>query len=241
MFLVLALAAAPFAASASEVVSDSVVLLHGLGRGPWGLKILEWRLERAGYQVYGLRYDARSASIELAAASVYEQVHDCCAGAARVHFVTHSLGGLVLRSLLSEHLVPNAGRAVLLAPPNGGSQIVDRFADQAWFRLALGPLAPRLGTGPEGIPRSLPPPSIPFGVIAGSRWWNPLGAVLLPGPHDGTLSVEATRLEGMADHLVVPHSHTFIMNSSRVAEEVQTFLRTGRFSEVPPPGAAQGG
>lgn len=208
---------------------DSVVLLHGLGRGPWALKLLEWRLERAGYRAHSLAYDTRSASIEAAAVSVHEQVQACCTDAARIHFVTHSLGGLVLRTLLAEHVIPNAGRAVLLAPPNGGSEIVDRFEQSAVLRFAMGPLAPQLGTRERQLPRTLPPPSIPFGVIAGSRWWNPMGALLLPGAHDGTVSVESTRLEGMSDHLVVPHTHTFIMNSRRVADAVKRFLESGSF------------
>lgn len=211
------------------MTSETIILLHGLGRGPWGLKVLQWRLERAGYRVQSLRYNTRSTSIEMAAASVYQQIEACCAGASRVHFVTHSLGGLVLRSLLAEHPFPNAGRAVLLAPPNLGSHIVDRLARHPLFGIVLGPLATQLGTGPEEIPQKLPSLPIPFGVIAGNRSWNPLGAALLPGEHDGTVSVASTRLSGMAEHLVVPHTHTFLMNSKGVAEAICSFLATGRF------------
>ena len=232
--LLLVLAALPVDAWASEPVSapEAVVLLHGLGRGPWGMKLLEWRLEHAGYRVRSIGYDTRSATIESAAASVHDQVQACCAAATRVHFVTHSLGGLVLRALLARHPLPNAGRAVLLAPPNRGSELVDRLGDGPLIRLTLGPLAPQLGTDAHGLPSTLPPPAIPFGVIAGDRWLNPVGAWLLPGPHDGTVSVASTRLDGMSDHLVVPHTHTFIMNSRRVARAVRRFLETERFREA---------
>jgi triacylglycerol lipase len=222
--------ATPLSAGA-VALPDTVVLLHGLGRGPWGLKVLEWRLERAGYRVHNIGYDTRSPTIEAAAASVHEQVAACCAEASEIHFVTHSLGGLVLRSLLSEHAVPNAGRAVQLAPPNEGSEIVDLFRGNPLFRFVLGPLAPQLGTRSADVPRSLPPLPIPFGVIAGDRWWNPVGGVLLPSPNDGTVSVESTRHLEMADHLVVPHTHTFIMNSRAVADAIRAFLETGRFAE----------
>ncbi len=215
--------------STATASSESVVLLHGLGRGPWSMKILELRLEADGFEVFSLEYDSRATSIEDVTASVDRQLRQCCDSSAKVHFVTHSMGGIVLRALLHDFPVHNAGRAVLLAPPNSGSEIVDKLSQYPLFELLLGPLAPQLGTSSDQLPRMLPPPSIPFGVVAGSHWWNPVGAALLPGASDGTVTVESTRIEGMDDHLVVPNTHSFLMNSPAVAEAASAFLRTGRF------------
>lgn len=212
-----------------ERARETVVLLHGLGRGPWGMKVLEWRLAGAGYEVHNIGYPTDANTLEAAADIVHGRYLACCEAAPTVNFVTHSLGGLVLRMLSSRHQLPNAGRAVMLAPPNRGSEIVDQLGNWDAFALALGPIAPQLGTGPEDLPARLPPPSMPFGVIAGSTWINPLGPLLLPSPHDGTVSVASTRLDGMSDHLVLPHNHTFLMNSGEVAEEVLCFLRNGSF------------
>src|SRR5665648_94031 len=143
--------------------------------------------------------------------------------AVQVHFVTHSFGGLVLRAYLSKYNPDSIGRAVMLAPPNGGSEIVDRFGSWRLFRSLMVPLAARLGTGPEDLPAMLPQPACEFGVIAGSHWINPIGPLCLPSPHDGTVSVFQTRLPGMKDHLVVPHNHTFIMDSQQVAFQVIHF------------------
>lgn len=224
---------------------DTVVLLHGLGRGPWGMKILELRLEAEAFEVFNLRYDSRASSIEEVTDSVDDQLHDCCATSRTVHFVTHSMGGIVLRALLHHHPVSNAGRAVLLAPPNSGSELVDHFSPYPLIERVLGPLGSQLGTLRDQLPSKLPPPSIPFGVVAGNRSWNPVAAALLPGASDGTVTVESTRLDGMADHLIVPHSHTFLMNSPVVADAIVAFLRTGRFPrstalipEIPPPAAS---
>ncbi len=225
----LVLSASP---SAATPASETVVLLHGLGRGPWSMKILELRLEREGYRVHSLTYNDRADSIEEAATFVHTQLESCCADAAALHFVTHSLGGLVLRSLFQNHAVPNAGKAVLLAPPNAGTQIVDRFAELRLFAWVMGPLAPQLGTGPEQLPKSLPTLPIPFGVIAGNRGGNPLGALFLAEPSDGTVTIESTRLPGMLDHLVVPNTHSFLMNSSEVAKAVSLFLAAGHFPRL---------
>lgn len=229
LVIVLLLLSGPAPAKA-EQRSDSVVLLHGLGRGPWAMKLLEGRLADAGYRVHNLAYPRRADSIEVIVAEVHREFIGCCSrGTGKVHFVTHSLGGLVLRAYLDKHRPRNLGRAVLLAPPNAGSEIVDHFRGWALFGSILGPMAPQLGTGPHDLPARLPILDCEFGVIAGNHWINPVGPILLPSPHDGTVSVNRTHLAGMKDHLVVPHTHTFIMNSKQVAREIIHFLRHGKF------------
>jgi pimeloyl-ACP methyl ester carboxylesterase len=213
--------------------SAPVILLHGLGRSSANMLILKWRLESRGYRVCNIGYDTRVDSIEVAADRVYEAVASCTETDRPIHFVTHSLGGIVLRSLLVRHELSTAGRAVMLAPPNRGSEIADWVRDLSISERFLGRLAGQLGTGPADLPRSLPSPRMAFAVIAGDRWINPVGPWLLQGPHDGTVSVASTRLDGMADHLVLPHTHTFIMNAAGVAEQIDAFLRTGRFRRGP--------
>ena len=208
---------------------ENVVLLHGLGRSSANMLILKWRLQARGYEVCNVGYETRVDSIEAASDGVFASLTDCFDTQQPTHFVTHSLGGLVLRSLLDRHAVDRTGRAVMLAPPNRGSEIADWVRSFPISGGLMGRLAGQLGTRPEDIPRDLPVPSIAFGVIAGDRWINPVGPWLLLSPHDGTVSVASTRLDGMLDHLVVPHTHTFIMNSAEVADQVDTFLRTGRF------------
>jgi pimeloyl-ACP methyl ester carboxylesterase len=194
------------------------------------MKLLEQRLSRAGYRVHNLAYPRRADSIEEIVADLHSRYLECCQlQGGRIHFVTHSLGALVLWAYLVEHPPAKIGRIVMLAPPNGGSEIVDRFGDWWLFRAFLGPMAPQLGTGSEDLPARLPVLDCDVGVIAGDRWINPLGLFLLPPPHDGTVSVNRTRLAGMKDHLVLPHTHSFIMNSSRTAREIIHFLRHGLF------------
>ena len=213
-----------------EQNSETVVLLHGLGRGAWSMNPLARRLVQAGYRVHNLGYPRRADSIETVVSIVQRSLNGSgMQNSHRVHFVTHSFGGLVLRAFLSKHSLSNIGRAVMLAPPNGGSEIVDRLGGWRLFGSLLGPLTPCLGTGQQDLPALLPPPDCEFGVIAGSHWINPLGPLFLPSPHDGTVSVRQTRLAGLSDHLVVPHNHTFLMDSPQVAQQVIHFLRHGSF------------
>jgi pimeloyl-ACP methyl ester carboxylesterase len=211
---------------------EAVVLLHGLGRTERSMRPLEQRLEREGYRVHNLGYPSRQHDAEQLIALLAAEVERCCRDAPRVHFVGHSLGGLLARAYLAEAKPPNLGRLVMLAPPNHGSELVDRLGEP-FLRFALGPVAPALGTDGNSLPRRLPPPHFEVGVIAGTRSINPIGSALIPGPNDGTVSVESTRLEGMSDFALVPASHPFIMRSPRVAELVLAFLASGQFYPAP--------
>lgn len=208
---------------------ETVVLLHGLGRSTGNMLILQWRLQNRGYHVCNIGYDTRVDSIAAAADTVFDSLSECARTKQPTHFVTHSLGGLVLRSLLDRYSIEALGRAVMLAPPNRGSEIADWLRTFPLTEILMGRLAAQLGTRDEDLPRRLPSPPIVYGVIAGNRWINPVGPWLLPAPHDGTVSVASTRLEGMSDHLVLPYTHTFIMSAFEVAEQVDAFLQAGQF------------
>ena len=213
--------------------AEAVVVLHGLGRTPRNMQRLADRLSAAGYAVHNLGYPSTRGRSDDWIARLAERIARRCGDAPRVHFVTHSLGGIVTRALLARDEVrpERLGRVVMLAPPNQGSEWVDRIGDWSGFRLVFGDVASELGTAPGSWPNRLPPADFPVGVIAGDAIVNPIGAWLVPGDSDGTVSVARTRLDGMHDFIVVPHSHTFIMDAPRVAEETLHFLAEGRFSE----------
>jgi pimeloyl-ACP methyl ester carboxylesterase len=191
-------------------------------------------LARHGYEVRYLDYPSRQAGIEELAQRLAREVEQCCSQPARrVHFVGHSLGGILVRAYLSQTRPPELGRVVMLAPPNAGSPLVDKVRENAIFVHFAGPAASELGTGENELPERLGPVDFEVGVIAGDRSWNPLGSWLIPGDDDGTVAVESARIEGMADFRVVPSTHTFIMRSPEVASETLHFLATGRFSPLP--------
>jgi len=222
-------AVAPAAPVAPSV--ETVVLLHGLGRSPRSMKALQVALARDGYEVRNLDYPSRRKPIEDLEEVLHEQIGELCADpGVRLHFVTHSMGGLLVRSYLSHRPCPSLGRTVMLSPPNHGSEIVDALEKIPFFGRHLGPSRGQLGTGATGIAARLGPLNFEAGIIAGRSSKLPFFSWLLPGPDDGVVSVRSARIEGMADFVTVERGHTFIMRSPRVIELTRRFLRDGRFA-----------
>ncbi len=217
--------------SPAEGSSDVVVLLHGLGRTDLSMARLKYRLSERGYRVVNVGYPSTQHSIEhLASEELGPALEECCAAAeGKIHFVTHSMGGIVLRYYLANHEIENLGRVVMLSPPNQGSEVADWLAENPVLQKVLGPWTEELGTGPESLPNRLGPVDFELGVIAGNRTLNPVFSRMIPGADDGKVSVERAKVEGMSDFLVVPYSHTYIMWNESVIDQVLHFLEQGEF------------
>lgn len=212
-------------------MTETVVLLHGLARTRFSMWPIQRALERAGYSVINIGYPSRRSSIEQLATQVFAGIEARLSELkpGRIHFVTHSMGGILLRQHLAQHVINNLGRVVMLAPPNQGSELVDRLGHLGLFRAINGPAGLQLGTGADGLPRRLPPVEFELGVITGSLGINPLFSRLLPRPNDGKVSVASARVQGMREFRVLPVTHTFMMNNRKVMELTLNFLKHGRF------------
>jgi hypothetical protein len=208
-----------------------VVLLHGMGRTPRSMKRLEWTMRNRGYQVQNVAYPSTRQSVERLAcdhlAPALRQID--LSSPARIHFVTHSLGGIVLRQYLEGNPLPNLGRVVMLAPPNQGSEVAARLKGNLFYKFFTGPSGEQVATGADDLPQRLGPVRFPLGVIAGDRSFNPFFSWLLPGPDDGKVSIASTRVAGMSDFMVMHTSHTWMMWRRPVIDQVLAFLETGRF------------
>jgi triacylglycerol lipase len=219
--------------------AGTVVVVHGLGRTSRSMSLLAARLAHAGFRVVDFDYPSTSETLEELTARLDRELSLCCAGEEEtVHFVTHSMGGVVVWAYLAGRAPGYGGRVVMLAPPAGGSELIDLLAETPLLESLVGPAGAGLGTDSTRATARLAPVGFELGVIAGDRSLNPLTSWIIPGPDDGKVGVEAARVPGAVDFLVVPGTHTFLMNRGDVADQIVHFLRHGAFSR--PPGRSPG-
>lgn len=213
----------PAASGATAGAPDTrelVILVHGMGRSPASMWMLARRLEADGYRVVNFGYRSTRGSVAELGARLGERAARQTGDAPRVHFVGHSLGTVIIRSMLAQAPPERAGRVVMLAPPNQGSSAADRWAP--WIGWAMPPIR-ELRTKPGTPARTLGiPEGVQVGVIAGAR--------------DRKVHVRETYIAGASDHRVVNAFHSFLMNRTDVHRMIVHFLRTGQFT----PAAASG-
>lgn len=209
-----------------------VVILHGIGQTRWNMLGIAWALNKAGFEArpFGypsLRHHTGALAKHL---SDYLEKTNVWSSGRPVHFVTHSMGGLVLRDYLASSASPSdwEGRAVMIGPPHRGSEVADFMARLKPYHWFYGPAGLQLTTAwQDATPARC---DYPIGIIAGNAGWPyPVAQFLFDGPHDGRVAVERTRLDGMADHIVLPVSHAMLPWRRDVHRQIIAFLRTGRF------------
>lgn len=221
--------------SLGALADDCVVLLHGLARSSSSMNKMEEALQDDGYRTANVDYPSRDFTIEeLAPLAVEAGITSCRARAdlEKIHFVTHSLGGILLRQYLSQRSIDELGRVVMLGPPNQGSAAVDELSDVPGFDWINGPAGRQLGKGDDSVPLSLGPVDFELGVVAGNRTIDPVTSAVLENPDDGRVSVEDTKVEGMNDFVIVDHSHAFMMRMPKTIQLTKRFLKSGKFLEA---------
>ncbi len=208
----------------------TVILLHGIGLTRRSMRGLEKKLHEAGYATCNLTYPSTSLPLEEICDFLHPLIQDAEKNAPPpLHFVTHSMGGLVARAYLNKYRPAHLGRVVMLAPPHHGSEVADFLQARmgALYRFFYGPAGQQLTTrfNRDEICGS---PDYETAILTGDfNCYNPFARWMIKGTSDGLVSVASTRLTGMKTHKTVHASHRFIMNRPEVVEDVLTFLGRG--------------
>lgn len=237
----IALCAAVLAGTAgpasAEPAKETIVILHGIGHSRLNMAITEMALKEQGYDTLNISYPSLKHDIATLSGFVHDRLD--LAGvwnkSAKVHFVTHSMGGLVTRTYLEKYKedIPHdkLGRVVMLAPPNGGSEVADLLKNFPPYQWVFGPAGQELTT--ENQTKNGIRPYYDLGIIAGTKEWPYIvAAFVIPGQSDGRVALEKTKLEGMKDHLTLPATHSFISWKPDVHKQIVYFLRNGEFEHA---------
>ena len=220
-----------------QTLPECVILLHGLARTSKSMLPFSEYLQAHQYLVVNVDYPSREFPIATLTEKAIPPALAKCRqhSISGIHFVAHSLGGILVRQYLSQEDIPELKRVVMLAPPNKGSQVVDRLKSLPPFNWINGPAGRELGTAPTSLPNSLGPVDFELGVIAGTTSINFILSLYLPNPDDGKVSLENTKVEGMNDFISLPVSHPYIMKDEAVMQQTVYFLQHGKFIQPPPP------
>jgi pimeloyl-ACP methyl ester carboxylesterase len=221
------------APQSGEARCPGVVLLHGIARTSVSLTRLERALRANGFATLNIDYASRRKPIAGLADDIHPEVARFAEREAPLHFVAHSMGGLLTRAYIAKYRPDRLAGVVMLGTPNGGSEVADLLSGYRLYNAFYGPAGLELTTTSTSRPDALPAVDYPVGVIAGNRFIDPVaGLLVLPKPNDGRVSVQSAMVAGMADHIVVKASHTGLPRHAGAIEQTIAFLRDGRFRTV---------
>jgi pimeloyl-ACP methyl ester carboxylesterase len=229
MLVLLCALACPLAAG------EVVILLHGLARSSSSMAKMEAALTKEGYTVHNLDYPSRHQSINTLATMVRAQVKALTKNDDTLHFVTHSMGGILVRTIQKQEPFEKIGRVVMLSPPNQGSELVDTLGEYRAFNWVNGPAGNQLGTDTNGFIAKLGSVKFDLGVITGDRSINGINSMIIPGDDDGKVGIESAKVEGMTDYKIIHATHPYIMKNDQAIALTIRFLKSGVFEDVDQP------
>jgi len=214
----------------SEPKHETVVLLHGLARSDKAMNKMAKKLQVEGYHVINHDYPSTTATIEELTPKIFKALKPQIKDAKTVHFVTHSMGGIILRQHLEKHELPNLGRVVMLAPPSRGSEVPDKLGNIFLYKWINGPAGNQLGTGTNSHPLRLKAPTFELGIIAGDRSINPILSMLIPGPDDGKVALTRVKPAAYTDYIQLHITHACMVWNKKAIAQTKHFLEHGLFN-----------
>lgn len=219
--------------NAGDDAKDCVIVLHGMARTKHSMNIIEETLRQDGYIVWNETYPSTKQKIEVSSVNHIKKGLDFCKqnNTLKINFVTHSLGGILVRYYLQDNSISNLSKIVMLSPPNKGSELADHLKDTKFYQWITGPAGQQLGTTSTSLPNRMDEINATVGIITGNKTNDPWFSPIIPGIDDGKVSVERAKLDEMTDFLVVESGHSFIMRKESVLKQIKYFLKNGKFDK----------
>lgn len=206
---------------------EAVVFIHGIWMTGLEMSLLRRRVAACGYDCHQFHNHSLLSTPRQNATRLDQYARRIDADV--IHFVGHSLGGIVLMHLFADHPEQKPGRVLLLGSPLKGSALAMMLNRNPITRMFLGRAIHQglLGDAPRWKGNRQ------LGMIAGNRGIGAATILMLgqlPSPNDGTVAVRETSAEGITRHLQAPYSHFGMLLATPVAEAACKFLRTGEFN-----------
>ncbi len=209
---------------------DSVVLLHGIGRTKNNMAYIEKHLTKHNYNVINIDYPSRKKTLKELTDIIKPAIEKHNIDKSKkIHFIAHSMGGLVTRSYIKKYHPENLGKVIMLGTPNQGSETADFLKDNLLYKNFYGPAGQQLITDQSKLKELNGEIDYPLGIIAGNYSLAPISSIIIPGKDDGRVSIERTKIKGMTDHIVIDTNHTFMVVNKEVQQQALYFIEHGKF------------
>lgn len=208
---------------------ENVILVHGILRGSSSMNKIRRGLSHQGFIVTDFGYSAKDGSIDEISARLHKEA--CKIGKGKIHFVTHSLGGIIVRYYISKYKPNNIGRVVMIAPPNSCSVFAAKLSNLPLYESILGRPGREIAHGEDCIVKDLPEPDFEFGIIAGGTGFKMGFNPFLKGDNDGTVLLNETKMSGMSDFMQIRGQHSLLLFSKEVVFGSINFIKNGKFQK----------
>lgn len=216
----------------SAQAKEGVILLHGIARSASNMEKIETSLKDKNYNVLNIDYPSTTQPLEEIRQTIHPSIQKFAKQNQKIHFITHSMGGLVTRAYLNKYKIKNLGRVVMLSPPNQGSEVADFLKNNFLYKKIYGPAGQQLITDQTPIDSILGEVYYELGIIAGTWSIDPLSSFIIPGNDDGKVSTERMKVKGMKAYIETPTTHTFMMKNEKVISLAIRFIETGQFKST---------
>lgn len=215
---------------------DTIVILHGIARSSGTMSVMEEFFTNKNYHVINIDYKSREYTLDRLTKNLQKDIKPHTENSDyKIHFIAHSMGGLLVRAYINTYHPKNLGRVVMLGTPNQGSEVADFMQNNILFQSFYGPAGLQLGTDQRSIQKLLGDVDYELGIIAGDRSIDPVSSAILPGKDDGKVSIARTKVKNMTDHIVLHTTHTFMMRNEKVLKQAYHFLQHGKFDHKKKP------